>query len=163
MDNDLEYQKKLSDVLLDRGDEITIAGEVYEIKALKMRTRWYISECINQIELSEKETINIVQSMFSDIPLLAKMITYAILRDKEKIENKELFESTYNKILECDDMQEYLNAITMIISKLDIEWFFFTQEIAKSINILPSKAGFRENAKQAKEQGYTAIQPNLAK
>lgn len=161
MSKDIEYQSKLSDVMLDRGEEIVIAGKSYEIKALKMRTRWLISECINKMELREKDTINILESMFTDIPLLAKMITYAILRDKENIENKELFTKTYDDILECEDMQEYLNAITTIIKLMDIEWFFFTQETVKSINILPSKAGYKEKIKEAKEQEYSMQAVNL--
>lgn len=161
MSKDIEYQSKLSDVMLDRGEEIVIAGKSYEIKALKMRTRWLISECINKMELSEKDTINILESMFTDIPLLAKMITYAVLRDKENIENKELFTKTYDDILECEDMQEYLNAITTIIKLMDIEWFFFTQETVKSINILPSKAGYKEKIKEAKEQEYSMQAVNL--
>lgn len=161
MSKDIEYQSKLSDVMLDRGEEIVIAGKSYEIKALKMRTRWLISECINKMELREKDTINILESMFTDIPLLAKMITYAVLRDKENIENKELFTKTYDDILECEDMQEYLNAITTIIKLMDIEWFFFTQETVKSINILPSKAGYKEKIKEAKEQEYSMQAVNL--
>lgn len=161
MSKDIEYQSKLSDVMLDRGEEIVIAGKNYEIKALKMRTRWLISECINKMELREKDTINMLESMFTDIPLLAKMITYAVLRDKEKIENKELFTKTYDDILECEDMQEYLNAITTIIKLMDIEWFFFTQETVKSINILPSKAGYKEKIKEAKEQEYSMQAVNL--
>jgi hypothetical protein len=161
MSKDIEYQSKLSDVMLDRGEEIVIAGKSYEIKALKMRTRWLISECINKMELKEKDTINILESMFTDIPLLAKMITYAVLRDKENIENKELFTKTYDDILECEDMQEYLNAITTIIKLMDIEWFFFTQETVKSINILPSKAGYKEKIKEAKEQEYSMQAVNL--
>ena len=131
MSKDIEYQSKLSDVMLDRGEEIVIAGKSYEIKALKMRTRWLISECINKMELREKDTINILESMFTDIPLLAKMITYAVLRDKENIENKELFTKTYDDILECEDMQEYLNAITTIIKLMDIEWFFYARDSEK--------------------------------
>ena len=91
---DLGYEKKLSDVMLDRGRIVTIAGREYEIKALKMYTRWLISECINEMEMSEKDTINMLENMFSDIPLLAKMITYAILRDKEAIEDKDTFSKT---------------------------------------------------------------------
>lgn len=164
MNKDLEYQKKMSDVLLDRGREITIAGRIYEIKALKMRTRWLISECINKMEIAENETINILESMFSDIPLLAKIITYAVLRDRDKIEDKELFTKTYDDILECENMQEYLDAITTIIQMMDIEWFFFTQETVKNINILPSKAGFRAKSKKMmEEQEYTMQAVNLEK
>jgi len=162
--NELQYQSKLSDVMLDRGKEITIAGYVYEIKALKMYTRWLISECINKMELKESDTMNILESMFSDIPLLAKIVTYAVLRDRDKIEDKELFNTTYDRMLECTDMQEYLNAITAIIERMDVEWFFFTQETVKSINILPSKAGYREKSKRVtEEQEYTMLPAKLEK
>lgn len=164
MKSDIEYQKELANVMLDRGQEITIAGVKYEIKALKMYTRWLISECINEMEIKEKDTINIIESMFTDIPLLVKIITYAILRDKDKIEDKVVFNKLYDQLLECDNMQEYLNAITAIISKMDIEWFFFTQEAVKSINILPSKAGYRERNKEMTEsQEYTTQHVKLEK
>lgn len=154
-EKDLLYQKKLADVMLDRGEPITINGKQYELKALKMHTRWLISECINKMELAEKDTINIVESMFTDIPLLVRIITIAILRDRDKIENTELYNKTYDEVLDCSNMQEYLDAITVIIRLLDVEWFFFTQEAAKSINILPSKVGFRErNEKIQTEQEY---------
>lgn len=156
---DLGYEKKLSDVMLDRGRIVTIAGREYEIKALKMYTRWLISECINEMEINENDTVNMLESMFSDIPLLAKMITYAILRDKDVIENKDIFSKTYNEVLEATNMQEYLDTITIIIERMEIEWFFFTQEAVKSINILPSKAGYREESKRkTKGQEYT-MQP----
>lgn len=153
---DLTYEKKMADVLLDRGEDITIAGKTYKLKALKMRTRWYISESINKIQMSEKDTMNVVEAMFTDIPEVAKIITYAILRDKDKIEDAEVFGKLYDDILECDNLQEYLDAMTTIIRLMDVEWFFFIQEIARGINILPSKAGLREESKRKTvEQGYT--------
>jgi len=159
---DIEIEKRLSDTMLDRGTPVDIAGKTYEIRALKMYTRWLISECINDMEIAENETINIVESMFSDIPLLVKILTYAILRDKEKIEDKELYNKTYDELMECDNMQEYLNALTVVIQKMEIDWFFFTQETAKGINILPSKAGYHQKSKEMMdEQGYSMQHVNL--
>ena len=159
---DIEIEKRLSDTMLDRGTPTVISGNTYEIKSLKMYTRWLISECINEMEIAENETINIIESMFSDIPLLVKILTIAILRDREKIEDKELFNKTYDELMECDNMQEYLNALKLIIQKMEIEWFFFTQETAKGINILPSKAGYLQKSKETMdERGYSMQQANL--
>lgn len=161
---DLEREKKLADVMLDNPQKITIGGKEYKLKALKMYTRWKISECINEMQIAENDTINILESMFSDVPLLSRIITYAILRDRDKIENEELFDATYSDILECDNPQEFLDAVTTIIKMMDVEWFFFIQEVAKSINILPSKAGYREkNKKENPDQEYTMQPVNLAK
>ena len=91
---DLEREKKLADVMLDNPQKITIGGKEYKLKALKMYTRWKISECINEMQIAENDTINILESMFSDVPLLSRIITYAILRDRDKIENEELFDAT---------------------------------------------------------------------
>lgn len=156
---DLENEKKLADVLLDKGENITLNGKRYVLKPLKMRTRWYISSCINAMELAEKDTINLLEAMFTDIPLMAKIITYAILRDKEKIENEDSheFQEVYENVMDVSNPQEYLDAITTIIKLMDIEWFFFIQETAKNINILPSKAGYREKVSQIKEEGYSQL------
>ena len=160
---DLLYQKTLADVMLDAGESITLAGKTYELKRLKMYTRWKISSCIVEMQLAENDMVNIVESMFTDIPLLCKMITYAILRDRDKIENPELFNATYQDLLDVDNPQEYLDAFTTVIRMMDIEWFFFIQETAKSINILPSKAGLRERNQSQKEQEYTLHPATLEK
>lgn len=149
--------------MLDRGEKVTVNGVDYEIKALKMSTRWLISECINKMEIAEKDTINIIESMFTDIPLLVRIITLAVLRDRDKIEDVQLYNKTYDALMECTNMQEYLDAITVIIRKLDVEWFFFTQEAVKSINILPSKVGFRQKSEKSQAQEYTMHQPTLEK
>lgn len=161
---DIEYEKQLSDVQLDRGKKVVIAGKEYNIKALKMYTRWLISECVNEMQIKEKDTINIIESMFTDIPLLVKIITYAILRDKDKVENEELFNKTYDALMEATDMQEYLNAWTAVVELLDVDWFFFIQEAVKGMNILPSKAGYREERKtKARSQEYTMQPVNTEK
>lgn len=156
---DIEYEKQLSDVQLDRGKKVVIAGKEYSIKALKMYTRWLISECVNEMQIKEKDTINIIESMFTDIPLLVKIITYAILRDKDKVENEELFNKTYDALMEATDMQEYLNAWTAVVELLDVDWFFFIQEAVKGMNILPSKAGYREERKTKAQNQEYIMQP----
>lgn len=156
---DIEYEKQLSDVQLDRGKKVVIAGKEYNIKALKMYTRWLISECVNEMQIKEKDTINIIESMFTDIPLLVKIITYAILRDKDKVENEELFNKTYDALMEATDMQEYLNAWTAVVELLDVDWFFFIQEAVKGMNILPSKAGYREERKTKAQNQEYIMQP----
>ena len=75
---DLENEKRLADVMLDKGEKITLNGKEYILKPLRMRTRWYISSCINEMELAEKSTINLLEAMYSDIPLTAKIITYLV-------------------------------------------------------------------------------------
>lgn len=157
---DLENEKRLADVMLDKGEKITLNGKEYILKPLRMRTRWYISSCINEMELAEKSTINLLEAMYSDIPLTAKIITYAILRDKEHLENtdSEKFQEVYQNVMDVSNPQEYMDAITTIIRMMDIEWFFFIQETAKNINILPSKVGYREKTKEiVSEAGYTQL------
>ena len=98
-----------------------------------MRTRWYISSCINEMELAEKSTINLLEAMYSDIPLTAKIITYAILRDKEHLENtdSEKFQEVYQNVMDVSNPQEYMDAITTIIRMMDIEWFFYSRNSQK--------------------------------
>ena len=119
--------------MLDKGEKITLNGKEYILKPLRMRTRWYISSCINEMELAEKSTINLLEAMYSDIPLTAKIITYAILRDKEHLENSdsEKFQEVYQNVMDVSNPQEYMDAITTIIRMMDIEWFFLFKKQPK--------------------------------
>lgn len=130
----LESQERLAEILTDSPRLVSLNGTEWEIRALRMGTQYLIAQEVIKINKTESATFgDIVKQFAVNIPSVLKILTFALLNDKNKIfkngnENEgfsELYEATYNTLAwECE-VSEFGNILLETLQLLDIS--FFTQ------------------------------------
>lgn len=159
----LKNKARLAEVVLNKKDTVSIAGENFGIGALSYYTKWMISDLITKMELEDDNIVTLVQAMSVNIPVMAEILALAILNSREQIESDALDELKF-KILDSTNGVEWANALQVIFSKLDTGFFFGLTEMVKGLNSMNNKAGFLSGQaeKAHMEDGYQPIQ-NMVK
>ena len=130
----LESQERLAEILNDSPRLVSLNGTEWEIRALRMGTQYLIAQEVIKINKVENANFGDVIKQFAvSIPSVLKVLTLALLNDKNKIfkngnENdgfSELYEATYNTLAwECE-VSEFGNILLETLQLLDVS--FFTQ------------------------------------
>lgn len=130
----LDAQERLAEILNDSPRLVSLNGTEWEIRALRMGTQYLIAQEVIKINKTESATFgDIVKQFAVNIPSVLKILTFALLNDKNKIfkngnENEgfsELYEATYNTLAwECE-VSEFGNILLETLQLLDVS--FFTQ------------------------------------
>lgn len=130
----LEAQARLAEILTDSPRLVSLNGTEWEIRALRMGTQYLIAQEVIKINKVENATYGDVVKQFAvNIPSVLKILTFALLNDKNKIfkdgdENagfSELYEATYNTLAWDCEVSEFGNIFLETLQLLDIS--FFTQ------------------------------------
>lgn len=130
----LDAQERLAEILNDSPRLVSLNGTEWEIRALRMGTQYLIAQEVIKINKVENANFGDVIKQFAvSIPSVLKVLTLALLNDKNKIfkdgnENEgfsELYEATYNTLAwECE-VSEFGNILLETLQLLDVS--FFTQ------------------------------------
>lgn len=130
----LEAQERLAEILNDSPRLISLNGTEWEIKALRMGTQYLIAQEVIKINKVENANFGDVVKQFAvSMPSVLKVLTLALLNDKNKIFKNgdesegfsELYEATYNTLAwECE-VSEFGNILLETLQLLDVS--FFTQ------------------------------------
>ena len=130
----LESQERLAEIPNDSPRLVSLNGTEWEIRALRMGTQYLIAQEVIKINKVENANFgDIVKQFAVNIPSVLKILTFALLNDKNKIfkdgnENEgfsELYEATYNTLAwECE-VSEFGNILLETLQLLDVS--FFTQ------------------------------------
>lgn len=130
----LESQERLAEILNDSPRLVSLNGTEWEIRALRMGTQYLIAQEVIKINKVENANFgDIVKQFAVNIPSVLKILTFALLNDKNKIFKNgnetegfsELYEATYNTLAwECE-VSEFGNILLETLQLLDVS--FFTQ------------------------------------
>lgn len=128
----LEAQARLAEILTDSPRLVSLNGTEWEIRALRMGTQYLIAQEVIKINRAESATYGDVVKQFAvNIPSVLKVLTFALLNDKNKIyrdgdENagfSELYEATYNTLAWDCDVSEFGNILLETLQLLDVSFF----------------------------------------
>lgn len=121
-----ESREKLIEIMADSPTLFKFEGTEFEVRALHNGTLIKICEeaiGIKEIETKEGDrTASVMVAMATQIPILCRVVTYALLNDLDKI-NKH-FDEVYNIILNKTTQKDLLDIFYEIIQKLDVSFFF---------------------------------------
>lgn len=130
----LNAQERLAEILTDSPRLVSLNGTEWEIRALRMGTQYLIAQEVVKINKVESATYgDIVKQFAVNIPSILKILTFALLNDKNKIFKdgnehngfSEIYEATYNTLeWECN-VSEFGNILLETLQLLDTS--FFTQ------------------------------------
>lgn len=128
----LASMEKLAKVMNNTPSIIKMAQTEFAITALKPGTQWLIAEEACKIMKAEQGNFNDVIRQFAvNIPSVVKVITLAILNDKNRIFSdydkkiySEDFFSVYDTIMWETDSKGWIGLLVEIMNMLSMDYFF---------------------------------------
>ena len=135
-----EAMEKLVKVMTDSPTLVKLADADWEVRALKPAVQWEISKIACEIHNVEKATYgDILKSFSTNLPAVCKVITLALLNNKERIEKE--YDKVYDTLMWETSQKDWANVLFEILSLQDIGFFF---QITDAIEI------FRQSTLQRK-------------
>lgn len=140
----LEAQARLVEILSDSPRLVSLNGTEWEIRALRMGTQYLIAQEVIKINKVENATYGDVVKQFAvNIPSMLKILTFALLNDKNKIfkdgdENagfSELYEATYNTLAWDCEVSEFGNIFLETLQLLDVSFFMESCRIVEMFKV----------------------------
>lgn len=140
----LEAQERLAEILSDSPRLVSLNGTEWEIRALRMGTQYLIAQEVIKINKEESATFgDIVKQFAVNIPSVLKILTLALLNDKNKIYEggdesagfSELYEATYNTLAWDCDVNEFGNILLETLQLLDTGFFMESCRIVEMFKV----------------------------
>ena len=143
-DASLDAQERLAEILSDSPRLVSLNGTEWEVRALRMGTQYLIAQEVIRINKVESATFGDVVNQFAvNIPSVLKILTLALLNDKEKIFKNgnekcgfsDLYEATYNTLAwECN-VSEFGNILLETLQLLDTSFFMESCRIVEMFRV----------------------------
>ena len=140
----LDAQARLAEILTDSPRLISLNGTEWEIRALRMGTQYLIAQEVIKINKVENATYGDVVKQFAvNVPSMLKILTFALLNDKNKIFKdgnehngfSEIYEATYNTLeWECN-VSEFGNILLETLQLLDVSFFMESCRIVEMFKV----------------------------
>ena len=128
----LNAQERLAEILSDSPRLVSLNGTEWEIRALRMGTQYLIAQEVIKINQVENASYgDIVKQFAINIPSLLKILTFALLNDKNKIYEdgneglgfSKLYEDTFNTLAWDCNVSEFGNIFLETLQLLDVGFF----------------------------------------
>lgn len=148
-----EAMERLIDVMNDTPTLVKLAGAEWEVTALKPAVQHLIAKEACTINKAEKATFeDIIKCFALNMPSVVRVITLALLNDKEKIEK--YYDKVYDTIYWESDSHEWGTLLYEVLNLLDVGFFF---QITESVQMfrqqtLTRKITTEERKKLLQEQ-----------
>ena len=129
-----EAMARLAKIMNDSPTIIKLQGTEWEVKALKPGTQWLIAEEACKMVKHERMSMGDVIKEFSlNITSVARVITLALLNDKERIYSDE-YQQVYDQLLWGDyDIRDWATLLVEILNLLDVDFFFASTNVIQTI------------------------------
>ena len=129
-----EAMARLAQILNDSPTIVKLGSTEWKIRALKPGTQWMIAEEACNIIKKEKLSMgDVIKEFSTNIPSVAKVITLALLNDKNKIHGKE-YQQVYDQLLWGDyDIKDWATLLVEILNLIDVDFFFASTNVIQTI------------------------------
>ena len=129
----LESMQRLVKIMNDSPTIVKLGKTEFAITALKAGTQWLIAEESCKIQRNETSNFSDVIKQFSlNTPSVVRIITYAILNDKNRIYSDE-FQAVYDTIMWETEPSHWIGLLVEIMQMLSLEFFFQTTQSIETI------------------------------
>lgn len=140
----LDAQERLAEILSDSPRLVSLNGTEWEVRALRMGTQYLIAQEVIKINKVENANFgDIIKQFAINMPSVLKVLTLALLNDKNKIFKdgneaegySELYEATYNTLAwECE-VSEFGNILLETLQLLDTSFFMESCRIVEMFKV----------------------------
>lgn len=137
-----EAQSRLVKVMNDSPSIVKMGKTEFAIKGLKPGTQWLIAEESLNIQKNEEGNFNdIIKQFAHNIPSVVKVLTLAILNDKNRIYSggepdngfSEEYRSVYDTIMWETDSSNWIGLLVEIMNMLSLDYFFASTNAIETI------------------------------
>lgn len=135
----IDAQARLAEILNDSPRVASLAGTEWEIRTLRQKVQWMIAAEVIKINKVEQGAGfgDIVKQFAMSMPSVVRVITLAVLNDRNKIFEggveangySELYQATYDTIAWDGKVEEYGTLLLEILQMLDISFFMESHRI----------------------------------
>lgn len=130
---DFDAMERLAKVMNDSPTILKLGKNSFEIKALKPGTQWLIAEEAMKMKRNETDSFgDIIKEFAKNIPSVARVVTLAILNDKEKI-NGEDYNKVYETIMWDTELKDWVTLLVEILQMLSLDYFFDSTNVITMI------------------------------
>lgn len=141
----MSAMERLAKVMNDSPTLVKMGKTEWAVKALRPGTQWLIAEESCKILKAEKGNMNDVIKQFSvNIPSVVKVITLALLNDKNRIfkdyKNKQFsdeYKAVYDTIMWETNPDNWIGLLVEILNMLSLDYFF---QVTNAIGIVREMA-----------------------
>ena len=126
--------ERLAQIMNDTPTIVRLQGTEWEIKALKPGTQWMIAEEACKIVNGENLSMgDVIKEFAVNLPSVAKVITLALLNDKDRI-NSDEYQQIYDQLLWGDyDIKDWATLLVEILNLLDVDFFFASTNVIQTV------------------------------
>lgn len=129
-----EAMRRLAQIMNDTPTVVKLKGTEWRIRALKPGTQWLIAEEACKIAKGENLSMgDVIKEFATNIPAVARVITLALLNDKERINGDE-YQAVYDQLLWGDyDIKDWAELLVDILNLLDVDFFFASTNVIATV------------------------------
>lgn len=140
----LEAQERLAEILSDSPRLVSLNGTEWEVRALRTGTQYLIAQEVIKINKVENANFgDIVKQFAINIPSVLKILTLALLNDREKIFKNgdesagfsDLYEATYNTLSWDCNVSEFGDILLETLQLLDTSFFLESCRIVEMFRV----------------------------
>ena len=126
--------ERLAQIMNDSPTRIKLQGTEWEIHALKPGTQWLVAEEACKIVNGENLSMgDVIKEFALNLPSVAKVITLALLNDKERIKSDE-YQKVYDQLLWGDyDIKDWATLLVEILNLIDVDFFFASTNVIATV------------------------------
>lgn len=125
---------RLAQIMNDSPTIVKLQGTEWKITALKPGTQWLIAEEACKIIKGENLSMgDVIKEFATNLPSVAKVITLALLNDKERI-NSEEYQKIFDQLMWGKyGMRDWITLLVEILNLIDVDFFFASTNVIQTI------------------------------
>lgn len=126
--------ERLAQIMNDSPTIVKLRGTEWRIRALKPGTQWLIAEEACKITKNENLSMgDVVKEFAVNLPAVARVITLALLNDKERIKSDE-YQKIYDQLLWGDyELKDWATLLVEILNLIDVDFFFASTNVIQTV------------------------------
>lgn len=125
-----EAMEKLVKVMTNAPTMVKLADIGWEITALKPAVQWEIAKIACEVHKVEKATYgDVLKGFATNLPAVVRVITLALLNDKERIENE--YDIVYDTLMWESNPTEWANLLFEVLNLQDISFFLQITQVVE--------------------------------
>ena len=152
--NATQAMERLAEVMNNTPRTIKLGDKEWKITALKPGTQMLIASEAVQIQKAESANYSDVIKQFAvNTPAVVRVITLAILNDKEKIYDEVEYRRMYETIMWDTNPSDWITALVEVLQMLSLDFFFDSTSV---IAMLRDMALERKMTRKEQRQSLAA-------
>lgn len=125
-----ESMERLAQIMTNAPTLAKLAGTEWEITALKPAVQWEIAKIACEVHKAENANYgDILKGFATNLPAVVRVITLALLNDKERIQNE--YDRVYDTLMWESKPTEWATILFEVLNLQDISFFLQITQVVE--------------------------------